>query len=91
MFEASPVSRRLGGLPVISVVGALSLAAAIFMEWDYLNDPLSGLGFTGQGLVMLIVNIVTFLSGLVIYLVAQALQRRRGVDVNAAFAEIPVD
>jgi len=91
MFEASPVSWRIAGVPVVSIVGVLSLAACIFMEWDYLNDPLSGLGTSGQGLVMLIVNIAIFISGLVIYFIARTLQNRRGVDVSAAFSEIPVD
>ena len=91
VFEGSPVSWRLAGLPVISIVGALSLVACVLMEWDFLSDPLSGLGFSGQGLINLLVNIGIFLSGLAIYVIATNIQLRRGVDVAPAFAEIPAD
>jgi amino acid transporter len=91
VFEGSPVAWRLAGLPVISIVGVLSLAACVLMEWDFLSDPLSGLGFSGQGLINLLVNIGIFLSGLAIYVIATNIQLHRGVDVAPAFAEIPVD
>ena len=36
-------------------------------------------------------NILILLSGLVIYLVARWVQRRRGVNLDAAYGEIPVE
>lgn len=39
LFEASPIRWRVGGLPVISLVGGISLAACVFMEWVFLSDP----------------------------------------------------
>jgi hypothetical protein len=36
-------------------------------------------------------NILIFVSGLVIYFIAKAVQQSRGVDVSKRFAEIPVE
>ena len=102
VFEASPVRWRLAGIPVMSIVGALSLASCAFMAWAYLNDPLSGLSATprheGGGLFlesrsfnMFLLNIAIFVSGLVIYFVARAIRRREGLDLDSTFKEIPIE
>jgi basic amino acid/polyamine antiporter, APA family len=102
VFEASPVSWRIGRMPIMSVVGALSLAACAFMAWAYLKDPLSGLSATpkheGGGIFlesrsfnMFLLNILIFVSGLVIYYVARAIRRRDGIDLDSTFKEIPVE
>jgi hypothetical protein len=36
-------------------------------------------------------NVAIFVSGLVIYVVAKAVQRSRGVDISAAYRELPVE
>src|SRR5581483_1710621 len=46
LWESSPVNWRWGRLPVMSIVGALSLVACVFRAWVYLKDPLSGLAAT---------------------------------------------
>jgi len=101
VWENSSVNWRLGRIPVMSIVGVLSLIAAGFMGWDYLHDPLSGITWTptgGGGILfgsrsfdMFLLNILILLSGLVIYLVARAVQRRRGVNLDAAYREIPIE
>jgi len=102
VFEGSPVNWRVGKTPVMSIVGALSVLACGFMAWAYLNDPLSGLSWhplhEGGGIFlhsrsfnMFLLNIVIFISGFVIYLVARAIQRQRGVNLDATFKEIPIE
>ena len=102
VFETSPVRWRFGGVPVMTIMGALSLASCAFMAWAYLKDPLSGLSATpkheGGGLFlesrsfnMFLLNIGIFVSGLVIYFVARAIRRREGVDLDSTFKEIPVE
>jgi hypothetical protein len=72
----------------MSLVGAASLVALVVMAWAFLTDPSAGLsGHPG----LILGNVVIFLSGFVIYVVARALQRRRGVDISRRFAEIPVE
>lgn len=102
VFEASPVNWRIGKTPVMTIVGVLSLAACAFMAWAYLKDPLSGLSATpkheGGGIFlhsrsfdMFLLNILIFVSGLVIYLVARSIRRRQGVDLDSTFKEIPIE
>jgi len=101
VWENSSVNWRLGGVPVMSIVGVLSLIAVGFMGWDYLHDPLSGITWRPEGgggilfgsrsFDMFLLNILILLSGLVIYLVARWVQRRRGVDLDAAYREIPIE
>lgn len=100
-WQSSSVNWRLGKVPVVTIVGVLSLLAAGFMGWVYLHDPLSGITWKpsgGGGILfhsrsfdMFLLNIVILLSGLVIYLVARWVQRRRGVNLDATYKEIPVE
>jgi amino acid transporter len=95
IFEASPVNWRMGNLPVISLVGGLSVLACLFMEWVYLSDPYAGLQSTPTPFFdqipygMAWFNIAIFLSGLLLYYIAKAVQGRRGVNVDLAYKEIP--
>jgi amino acid transporter len=88
VFESSPVRWRVGGIPVMSLVGAASLVALGIMGWAFWTDPSAGLvGHT----VNKVLNFAIFASGLVIYLVAMLVQRTRGVDVSQRFKEIPIE
>jgi amino acid transporter len=84
VFETSPVNQRIAGIPVISIIGVLSIISCVIMGWAFLNDPLSGMTRFMIGF-----NVVIFLSGLVVYYVAKWVQARRGVDVSLSFKQIP--
>lgn len=88
VFEASPVSWRVGGVPVMSIVGALSAVTLGIMAWAFLTDPSAGL----KGRPNLVwMNIGILVSGLVIYYIGKAVQRSRGVDISKAYRELPVE
>ncbi|HYZ29637.1 MAG TPA: APC family permease [Thermoleophilaceae bacterium] len=88
LFESSPVRWRIGGIPVMSLLGAGSLVALGIMAWAFWTDPSAGL----QGhLTNKILNFAIFASGLVIYFAAKLVQRTRGVDVSQRFKEIPIE
>jgi amino acid transporter len=93
VFESSPVRWRWAGVPVMSIVGAISLVACVASEIIFLRDPLAGLQHADGSYYWerIIYNIAIFLSGLVIYVVARYLNARRGVDIDKRFAEIPVE
>jgi len=84
VFETSAVNQRIGKIPIISIIGLLSLISCIFMGWVFLKDPLSGMTRT-----MIIFNVVVFLSGFVIYYIARWVRARKGVDVSLSYKEIP--
>ncbi|MCX2727409.1 APC family permease [Thermomicrobium sp. 4228-Ro] len=98
LFAGSPVAWRIGGVPVLSIVGAISIVACLVMQWAYLNDPYSGIsldpstlreGILGFGMFLL--NVAIFLSGLVIYGIARWWRNRQGIDISLAYREIPVE
>ena len=105
VWEASPISWRVGGIPAISIVGAVSLAALLLAGWCYLNDPLSGIhvldGFTPilfgddgaptKDTVRLLVTAGTIVSGLVVFEISRWWRARGGFRLEAAFEEIPVE
>jgi len=84
VFKTSPVNQRWMGIPVITLIGVLSLVTSIFMAVIFVLDPLSGMTPFMIGF-----NVVIFLSGLVVYYVARWWQARRGVDVSVSYKEIP--
>jgi amino acid transporter len=88
VFEASPVHWRVGGVPVVSILGALSTITLLVMAWAFLTDPSAGL----KGHPNLIwMNVLIFLSGFAIYYIAKAVQRSRGIDITRAFKQLPVE
>jgi len=102
VWASSPVAQVVGGVPVITIVGVLSLIACLIAEWAYLSDPLSGVGVLTNGffgedgaptkdLVRLVVAAATVLSGLVIYEVSRWYRSRSGIRLDATFREIPVE
>jgi amino acid transporter len=87
MFEASPVAWRVAGVPLLSILGVLSLIGMLIIAWAFLNDPQSGISFSQP--FMLYVNLGVFLSGFAYFFATKFLQARNGVDIGLAFAEIP--
>jgi len=86
VFETSAVNQRVLGIPVITIIGVLSVVAQGFMAWVFLRDPSAGLNGNPK---MVWFNIIVFLSGLVVYYVAKFVQRSRGVDVDLSFKQVP--
>jgi amino acid transporter len=89
LFEASPVNMRWFGIPAIAIVGTLGVVTMAVMLYVILIDPLSG--FTFGDPYNLIFNIVVYFAGAIYYFAARAIQRMRGVNVDLAFQEIPVE
>jgi basic amino acid/polyamine antiporter, APA family len=98
LFESSSVRSRLANVPVISILGCLSILATLGMMASTLLDPVSGISFdphldagAGAGLpfIMFLINVGVLLSGAVVYYVAMAIQRRRGIDIALAYKELP--
>lgn len=88
VFDSSPVRWRFRSIPVMSMVGALSLVALGIMAWAFWTDPSAGIA--GK-LSTKILNFAIFGSGLALYFTAKFVQRMRGVDVSQRFKEIPVE
>jgi APA family basic amino acid/polyamine antiporter len=97
IFETSPVRWRVFGLPLISILGVLSLIMCVIMEWIFLSDPNAGLLSTTAPFFSQIpygmawFNVAIFLSGLLLYFAARTVQARRGMNVDLSYKEIPLE
>jgi amino acid transporter len=88
MFAAAPayVQQRVGKVPVITLLGVANLVLFTMVLYSAFKLPAFS-GPTGTGAVLFVVGI--YLAGLVIYFAAKAIQRRRGIDLDLLYREIP--
>jgi amino acid transporter len=88
IYEKSPIAtKKIMGLPMMTVACALGCAAAQFYFWTLFLDP-SAAGHEPQQLA--IVGGV-FVIGLVFYTVMKQIRKAQGIDVTLAFKEIPIE
>ena len=88
IYEKSPIAtRKVAGLPLMTVACTLGFLAAQFYFWTLFFDPTAA-GHDPQQLA--IVGGV-FVIGIVFYLVMKQIRARQGVDVTLAFKEIPIE
>ena len=88
LVENSPYSRRIAGVPILTLVGCLAMlgfgAAIGVLLWD----PGSGASLSqNPGRVALVAGV--YVVGLVGWFVARAIRRAQGVDIDLAYRELP--
>jgi amino acid transporter len=87
VFENSPVAWRVKGVPVISIIGVVSTVFVGYAMSRILVDktytPNLGFGDFG-GLIVLVV-------GAIIFYVARAYRRSKGVNIDQRYKEIPIE
>jgi basic amino acid/polyamine antiporter, APA family len=88
IFATAPdyVQRRVGGVPVITLLGLGNLILFSMVLYSAFKLPAFS-GPTGTGAVLFVIGV--YVAGVVWYLVARALNKRRGVDLNLLYREIP--
>ena len=88
IYEKAAIStKKIFGLPIMTVACAMGCAAAQFYFWTLFFDPSSAGNDPQQ---MAIVGGV-FVAGLVFYFVMKQIRKSQGVDVSLAFKEIPIE
>jgi amino acid transporter len=88
MVENSPYARRIGGIPVVSIVATLALIGFGLGIAVILWDPGSGASLSANpGKLWLTLGIYAVALG--IYFVSRALRRRQGIDLTLAYRELP--
>jgi len=86
VYEASPGAKyKIGGVPVVTILGLIGFVFGAIMVMLFMLYP--ELGLT-SGLAYTVVAGVLIVSA-VWYFLAKAAQRRRGINVDYAFKEIP--
>ncbi|HXI80523.1 MAG TPA: amino acid permease, partial [Verrucomicrobiae bacterium] len=90
LYEKSPIVRyQVGGLPLISIAGAITTIFLGFVLWEWLSNALYGIG-TGNTQSIQFLAVLYGLAALV-YVVARLYRRSQGVDLDAIHAEIPAE
>jgi basic amino acid/polyamine antiporter, APA family len=90
IYNAAPdfVRRKIGGVPVLVLFGVGNLVLFSLVLYSAFKLPAFS-GPTGTDAVLFVVGI--YLAGLLVYVAARAIQRRRGIDIDLAYREIPPD
>jgi amino acid transporter len=81
------VRRKLGNIPVITIVGAITLSYLLWMIIASFAFPAVG-GRIGSGTLMTLAAF--FLSGIAVFFIARAYRlRNEGIDINWTFTSVP--
>jgi APA family basic amino acid/polyamine antiporter len=85
LYEASPIRRSIGGIPVISLVGVAALLVYVLFFYPLAtNNTLGANTTTGWVATGIIAGL-----GIVIYPISYLINKARGVDLRLAFRELP--
>jgi amino acid transporter len=88
MVEGSPYNRKVLGIPLISLVGAIALlgfaAAIAIILWD--ENSGASLSANPDKLKL---TIVVYIAAFVIYGIARAVRKSQGIDLSLSHRELP--
>jgi amino acid transporter len=87
IFEASAAQSRLGGVPVISLLGVLGAALFGYLGYNSTTNP--AVGPFAFGAQLFVVGLVT--SALLVYIASFYYNKSRGVDFRLMFRQLPPD
>jgi amino acid transporter len=88
IYSKSPIaSRRILGLPMMTVACFLGTVASQFYFWVLFSDPTAA----GHAPDQVIIVAGVFVIGIIFFFVMKALRRSQGVDIDLAFKEIPIE
>lgn len=87
VFEASASAVRVAGIPLITLTGIGGLVVAGFLAYRAVVDDT----FAANTPTSIRMAVIVALVGVVWFFVARQVQRRRGVDIERRYAEIPIE
>lgn len=89
IFEASPAGKyKLGSVPLLSILGFLSLIVNLFIAWIFIaGPPLGFLSVSTSSSIEFVIGI--FLACLMIYVIAWGVRKSQHIDLALTFQEIP--
>src|SRR3954453_3091129 len=88
IYAAAPdyVQRRIGNVPVITLLGVGNLILFSMVLYSAFRLPAFS-GPTGSGAVLFVIGV--YPAGALIFFGGKATQRRRGIDIDLLYREIP--
>jgi basic amino acid/polyamine antiporter, APA family len=89
LVEGSPFSRRIAGIPLLTLVGGLALLGFLGTVAILLWDTGSGASLS-EDPDKLLLAVGVFVAAVIVWFVARAVRRRQGIDLDLAYRELPV-
>lgn len=87
LYQASSSNKSFFGVPLVSIAGAVAVFGAVLLWFLYFHFKVQfGLSNTGR---MFAIFGATVVIGIVYYLVAKAVRKSQGVDLDLVYKEIP--
>lgn len=86
LYQSSPASLKLGGIPVLPIVAVLSIAVMLGLAYVVLSYPQLGIASPWQGLVFMAALVVI---GLLIYFISRAVRAAQGIRLDLIYQELP--
>jgi APA family basic amino acid/polyamine antiporter len=88
MVENSPYNRRVAGIPLLSLVGGLSLLGFASAITILLWDPGSGTSLAhNPGKLEMAIGV--YVVAFAVYFISRAIRRSQGIDIELAHVELP--
>jgi amino acid transporter len=85
LYDASPIRRSIGGIPMLALVGVAALLVYVLFFYPLAtNDTLGANTTTGWVATAIIAGL-----GIAIYPVSYLINKARGIDLRLAFRELP--
>ncbi len=86
LYRGSPSRMNVGGVPLCTIAGVITVLAMIFVAYIYVTEPRLGMTKPVEGLTM---TFGILIGGIVYYYIARAIRARQGINLDYAFKEIP--
>jgi APA family basic amino acid/polyamine antiporter len=88
IVASSPYARRVAGVPLFTLVGALALVGFLAAIAVLLWDPASGTSLA-KNPGKLELSVLVYVIGFAIYYASKAIRRRQGIELELAYRELP--
>jgi basic amino acid/polyamine antiporter, APA family len=86
LFQTSPAAKySVGGIPLLTIFGALGLLFELFLIISYATIPALGVNSLPSAVFLVVVYAISFSA----YFIAKAVRKKQGIDVSNAFRQIP--
>ncbi len=85
VYDTSPAKYSIGGVPLMTAAGIVSMLFMIYLTYYYIAVP----GLAGFSLVTLETIVTLFVVACVIFLIARSYHKAKGLELDLAFKEIP--
>lgn len=88
MFEVMPLKGRIAGIPILTIIAVIGLALCVWTTSAYFINPGWAASY-GVTPTTIGTSVFIYALGLIIPQISRAYWRRKGIDLELAFKQIP--